>query len=119
MPGKGPAFPISKEWKLAVREAIDAKIRNPHDSVKSDAAFARLAKIKKNTLHDALQPAAMQTPQMPAINAALGWPTPRVLSTPDELEIWAMVEALPDFELGKFLGRAEEAIARIRSKGRT
>lgn len=117
MPRKGPAYPTSSKWKAQVRRAIDDLIKNEErDEIDSDATFATYAKISKSALSEALSPARKQTPMMPDINAALGWPTPRVLSTPDELEIWALVEALDERELGRFLGRAEAKLATLRKR---
>lgn len=116
MPRKGPAYPTSKEWKLQVREAIDDLIEDENSEIGSDAAFARYAKIKKNSLSEALSTKRKQTPMMPDINAALGWPAPHVLSTPDELEIWAAVMALDDKQLGRMLGMAEERVATLRKR---
>lgn len=116
MPRKGPAYPTSTKWKEQVREAIDVLIEDENSDIKSDAAFARSAGLKKNSLHDALSPDSIQTPMMPDINAALGWPAPRVLSTPDELELWTAVEALSDREVGRILGIAESTLARLRKR---
>src|SRR5437868_3771152 len=99
MPRSGPAYPTSSEWKKQVREAIDALIKDENNEISSDAVFAKRAKIGKSSLSEVLHPDGKQTPMMPDINAALGWPAPRVLSTPDELEIWAAVNALPDREI--------------------
>lgn len=116
MPRKGPAYPTSEKWKIQVREAIDALIEDENSEIGSDAAFARRAGIGKSSLSEALAPDAKQTPMMPDINAALGWPTPHVLSTPDELEIWAAVQALDDRALGRILGMAEASLARLRKR---
>lgn len=116
MPKKGPAYPISSDWRLQVRDAIDGLIKDPdRDEIVSDATFAkRAARIAKSSLSEALKPTSVQSTVMPQINAALGWPAPRVLSTPDELEVWAAVEALDERELGRILGKAEAALARLR-----
>lgn len=118
MPSKGPAYPTSKEWKAAVRQAID-ELRDDDGKRISDAAFAKKCKISKSALSEALSPDRVQTPTMPRINAALGWPAPRVLSTPDELEIWAIVEALSDFERGRFLEQMRTTVGRMREIART
>ncbi len=118
MPRKGPAFPTSKEWKEQVSAAIKALTKDPDSGITSDAAFARKAKISKSALSEALSddPSRKQTPMMPDINAALGWPAPRVLSTPDELELWAAVQALEERELGRILGLAETKLATLRKR---
>jgi hypothetical protein len=116
MPTPGPAYPTSPEWKKQVREAL-AKLKDEDGKKISATKFAEDALgVSKSVLSETLAEAGIQSPLMPAINAALGWPAPRVLSTPDELEIWAMVEGLPDKELGRFLGRAEEVIATLRKR---
>lgn len=116
MPRKGPAYPTSEKWKAQVREAIDALIEDKNSDVTSDAAFARRAKIGKSSLSEALAPDGKQTPMMPDINEALGWPAPHVLSTPDELEVWFAVQALSDRDLGRILGMAETTAARLRKR---
>lgn len=115
MPGtrKGPAYPISKEWRTQVREAIDDIINDDGSEITSDAKFANHAGIAKSSLSEALLPTSVQSVVMPEINAALGWRAPRLLSTPDELEVWAVVEALSDLELGRFLGRSSAAVTRV------
>lgn len=116
MPRKGPAYPTSSEWKEQVREAIDALIESEDSEIGSDAAFARYAKIGKSSLSEALAPDGQQTPMMPDINAALGWPAPVVLSTPDELELWTAVRALDERGLGRMLEMAEAAAAKLRKR---
>lgn len=121
MPKEGPAYPISDEWRRQVREAIDKLIEDPErEDVVSDATFAKhAARIAKSSLSAALGPDSVQSTVMPQINAALGWPAPRVLSTPDELEVWAAVDALDERELGRILGKAEAALARLRKARRS
>lgn len=97
-----------------MRATIDAMIER-HE-IKSDAALAKKAGIVRATLNEALLPDSVQSTVMPQINKALGWPTPVVLSTPDDLEIWAMFDGLDDFELGKALERAREARERLRNR---
>lgn len=116
MPRKGPAYPTSDEWKKQVREAIDDLIEHKRHDIDSDAAFARYAKISKSALSEALSSERQQTPMMPDINEALGWPAPYVLSTPDELEVWAAVQALSDREVGRLLGLAESTLAKLRKR---
>lgn len=116
MPRSGPAYPTSKKWKAQVREKLDSLIQDESSEITSDASFARYAKISPSALSEALMPSRKQTPMMPDINAALGWPAPRVLSTPDELEVWMAVEVLPDRELGRLIGKAEDVIARLRKQ---
>lgn len=116
MPRKGLAFPTSKEWKEQVRSAIDDLIADNTNEISSDTDFARYAKIKKSSLSEALSPKRTQTPLMPAINEALNWPAPRVLCTPDELELWAAVEALDEKSLGRILGMAETTVAKLRKR---
>lgn len=116
MPRKGPAFPTSEKWKNQVRAAIDELIADASSDIRSDAAFARHAGIGKSSLSEALAPDGKQTPMMPDINDALGWPAPYVLSTPDELEIWVAVQALPEKEIGRILGMAEQTLARLRKR---
>lgn len=117
MPRKGPAYPTSPEWKAQVREAIGDLIESQeNEKVTSEATFAKFARISKSALSEALAPDRQQTPMMPDINAALGWPAPRVLSTPDELELWAAVEALSDRDLGRMIGMAEATLAKLRRR---
>lgn len=116
MPSKGPAYPASKEWKKQVRDAIDALIEDPASEINSDADFARHARVRKSSLSEALSPARKQTPLMPRINAALGWPKPRVLSTPKELEAWTLWEAMSEYEQGQQLERVRAAVERQRAE---
>lgn len=113
MPRKGPAYPTSPEWKDAVSVAI-RDMRDDDGRKFTRASFARYAKIKKNSLQDALADDGVQTPMMPDINRALGWRVPRVLCLPDELEIWAAVEELSDFERGRMLERARATAVKMR-----
>lgn len=102
---KGPAYPISAQWQREVRAAIDTLIDDAgRDDVTSDKTFADTAGIGKGTLSEALKKGAIQTQVMPEINMALGWPKPHLLCTPDELEVWAAVDALDERELGKLIG---------------
>lgn len=117
MPKKGPAYPITPEWRRQVRQAIDALIKDEaHDEISSDATFATSAGIVKSSLSEALKATSVQSTVMPQINSALGWPKPRVLSTPDELELWAAVDALDEREIGRLLGLAESTLARLRKR---
>lgn len=119
MPRKGPAYPISPEWRSQVRRAINDLIKDKNrDDVTSDKTFAKVAHVSPTALSESLNKESVQSTIMPEINVALGWPKPRVLSTPDELEIWAAVEALDERELGRILGMAEATLARLR-KGRS
>lgn len=117
MPKPGPAYPITTEWRRQVRKAINDLIAGGSDEdVDSDATFAKKAKIAKSSLSEALKPTSIQSAAMPQINEALGWPRPRVLSTPDELELWAAVEQLDDRELGRMLGMAESKVSELRKR---
>jgi hypothetical protein len=117
---KGPAYPVSPEWQREVRAGIDGLIEDEsRDDITSDATFARKAGIGKSTLTESLKPGAIQSVVMPEINKALGWPAPRLLSTPDELELWAAVETLDEREVGRLLGRAELALERLRRQRRS
>lgn len=116
MPNKGPAYPISAEWRRQVSDAIEDLKNDEQSEITSRASFARKAKIGKSSLTEALDDASIQSTVMPEINAALGWPAPRVLSTPDELELWSAVEALSDRDLGRLLGMAESTLARLRRR---
>lgn len=116
MPKEGPAYPITDEWRRQVGEAIQDLIDDPNSEITSKATFATSAGIAKSSLTAALKDDSIQSTVMPDINAALGWPAPRVLSTPDELELWAAVEALDDKSLGRLLGVAEERLAAMRKR---
>lgn len=117
MPKKGPAYPITPDWRLEVRQAIDILIEDEsREEITSDATFAKSSDIAKSSLSAALKVTSIQSAAMPQINAALGWPKPRVLSTPDELEIWAAVEALDEREIGRLLGVAETTLAKLRKR---
>jgi len=113
MPREGPAYPISKTWRAEVRKAIDA-LRDDNDKPLSDAAFARLAKISKASLSEALNDASIQTTIMPAIHAALGWPEPQLVIAPDQLELLAQYDAMSEFERGRALERARSTVERLR-----
>lgn len=117
MPKTGPAYPISPEWRRQVRKAINELIADKsREDVTSDATFAKTAGIVKSSLSEALKSTSIQSTAMPQINEALGWMKPRVLSTPDELEIWAAVEQLDDRELGRMLGMAESKVSELRKR---
>lgn len=116
MPNEGPAYPISDKWRRKVGEAIARLIKDKSSEIKSKATFATSAGIAKSSLTAALKSGSIQSTVMPQINAALGWPAPRVLSTPDELEIWAAAEAMSEREVGRLIERAEASIAKIRKE---
>lgn len=117
MPKKGPAYPISPEWRRQVRRAVNEIIADEkREEITSDAAFAKSAGIVKSSFSEALKATSVQSTVMPQINAALGWPRPRVLSTPDELEVWAAVNAMDEREVGRLLGVAEATLARLRKR---
>ena len=105
MPGKGPAYPTSSKWRKQVRDAIDKMKEDPESGVTSDKTFADKAGIDKGTLSEALGK-RQQTPYMPAINRALGWPEPVVLSTPDDVELWRAINALGERTIGRIVGMA-------------
>jgi len=115
MPRKGPAYPITNEWRRDVRVAINA-MRGEDGKPLSDAAFAKFAKISKAALSEALAIGSVQTTVMPDIHKALGWPPPRLVLSPDQLELLAQWDAMDDFERGAELERARSAAQRVRNR---
>lgn len=88
MPRKGQAFPIDDNWRGQVRSAIAERF-------KSEAAFARHARISKASLSEALSPGSKQSTLVPAIHRALGWPAPRpLLLSRDDEELLRLVSQL-------------------------
>lgn len=89
MPRKGPAYPISIQWRERVlAEMTHLKI--------SQNELARRAKISKAAMSEALDAESVQTTVMPAIHKALGWPAPPTDFSPDSLEMLAMYEGLDE-----------------------
>jgi hypothetical protein len=82
----------------------------------TDAAFARLAKISKPALSEALASESVQTTVMPDIHKALGWRPPRLVLAPDQLELLAQWDAMDDFERGAQLERARSAAQRVHNR---
>lgn len=116
MPREGPAYPISDDWREQVADAIDELKKKPDSGITSRNDFAEKCGIAASSLTAALKPDSVQSTVMPQINAALGWPAPRVLSTPDELEIWAAVEALDERTLGRMIEKAEAALEKLKKR---
>ena len=116
MPKPGPAYPISSKWKGLVKDRINELRRDPDSGVTSEATFAKKAGISKSALSQTLGAESKQSSVLFQINAALGWPAPRVLSTPDEIEIWNAVEMLDEREIGRLIEKAEQTLTRLKSK---
>lgn len=116
MPRTGPAWPITPEWRRDVRLAIDA-MRDERGKPISDAAFARLAKISKASLSEALDDGSTQTTVMPDIHKALGWDPPRLVLAQETLELLTQWDNMGEFERGQLLERARQSADRVRSRG--
>lgn len=98
MPRKGPAYPISPQWRARVLgEMTHLKI--------SQNELARRAKISKAAMSEALDAESVQTTVMPAIHKALGWPVPPVDFSPDSIEILAMYDSLDERGKGALMER--------------
>jgi hypothetical protein len=103
MPRKGPAYPITKEWQGWLRERIDEMIAT--GEIKSDAAFARRAKISPVALSEALKPGRVQTTVMEEIHRAADWPPPIKTPPIHVLRIFNDFLNLTEFEQGEWAGR--------------
>lgn len=100
MPRKGQAFPIDADWRRRVREAIAA-------DYKSEAAFAKAAKISKSSLSEALNPESKQSTLVPAIHKQLGWEKPRpLLMSHDDEEIMKILGRMDPRDKAALLERA-------------
>jgi lambda repressor-like predicted transcriptional regulator len=108
MPKKGPAIPISPEWKARVLARID-------ELGISQNELARRAKITKSSLSATLAPEAKQSTVMREIHKALGWEPPPTI-TKDSLELMHIIEQLPERDQGEILGLARERLRRARSR---
>jgi transcriptional regulator with XRE-family HTH domain len=109
MPRKGPAYPISPQWRERVLLQLE------HLGI-SQNELARRAKISKAAMSEAMKNSAIQTTVMPEIHKALGWPPPPFDLSPDNLEALAMYGALDERGKGAMMERLrfEAEQARIR-----
>lgn len=114
MPRKGPAYGITPQWQGWVRERIDEMIAAKE--VRSDAAFARKAKISKTALSEALKKGAVQTTVMPQIHKALGWQPPALALSAKVLEFVYLYMDLDEGTRREMLGELREKVARARQK---
>ena len=89
MPRKGPAYPISPQWRERVLGQLEQLGISQNE-------LARRAQISKAAMSEALVKGAVQTTVMPEIHRALGWPAPPTDFSPDSLEMLAMYDSLDE-----------------------
>lgn len=87
---KGPAYPVTSQWKEAVLDRMrELKIRQ--------ADLARELDCTNSSLHALFQPGTNQSRLVPAIHKALKWPSPLPVSTsPDAMEILNLLPRMDD-----------------------
>lgn len=103
MPRKGPAYAISKEWRALVLSRLKEMNISQNE-------LARRAKISKAAISEALNEDSVQTTVMPQINKALGWHVPPVTLSPDQLELLALYDQMPERDQGAMVERARSNV---------
>lgn len=114
MPRKGPAYPITEDWQGWLRNRIEEMKKS--GDIKSDAGFAKRAKISKAALSEALKKGAVQTTVMPEIHKACGWPEPLKAPPIYVLRLVEYFMKMPELQQGEWLERLRNEVAHERMK---
>jgi lambda repressor-like predicted transcriptional regulator len=111
MPRPGQAFPITDEW----REAVTAEMRRQGIG---RSELARRASLGRSTVSDILNGRTKQSPVLPDIHVALGWPPPMPpIPSKDGPELSAIYERLDDANRIALLERALTLLEIQRKRG--
>ncbi len=111
---KGPAYPVTPEWKEWVRSRI-AELKRQKE-IRGQNDLARRAGIGMSTISEALADEAVGTAKMPEIHRALGWPPPLLCPPIYILEMADHFEKLSDIRKGEWLEKLRHAAAEERAK---
>lgn len=110
MPRKGSAYPIDDDWRRRVTDRIK-------EMEISQNELARLAKVSKASLSEALSKTSKQSTCVPAIHRALGWPPPMPLViAPDAAELLFLYDALSDFARGELIAELRARTGKTKKK---
>jgi hypothetical protein len=90
MARRGPAYPITDEWKSSVR------LRLKEISMTEKQLASRIG-CAQSTISETLSPASMQSSLVPDIHKVLGWPEPGVpVPSGEYSEVFTAWSLLPD-----------------------
>lgn len=106
MARRGPAYPVTKEWKDAVRGRM-------RELGYDQKALARRVRCAQSTLAEMLAEEAVQSSIVPRIHAALGWPPPGLpIASPDAGEMAYLFPRLPEDIREAMLAQARAILKR-------
>lgn len=100
MPRSGQAFPVDDAWRAAVVDALRVQGL-------TQGELARRAGCGRTAISNLVQGVVRQSPLVPDIHAALGWPAPMPpLASVDAPELSAIYDKLDDTSRAMLLERA-------------
>jgi hypothetical protein len=95
MPSKGRAYPITDQWKGWVDERLT-------ELGITRAELARRIGVKRHVVTELLAEDRVQSPLVPAVHKALGWPPPALTLEPHVLQMIEMFRKLSPVEQGQW-----------------
>jgi hypothetical protein len=109
MPSEGPAYPITPDWKLWVKERLDEL------GINQSELGRRIGK-GRSVISEMLGETSVQSPLVPDVHKALGWPPPIRTPPIHVLQLIDAFQRLDPITQGKWIERvirdAEDARAK-------
>jgi hypothetical protein len=109
MPTEGRAYPITPEWKEWVRERLDELGINQSE-------LGRRISKGRSVISEMLGEDSVQSPLVPDVHKALGWPPPLLTPPIHILQMVDVFQRLDPLTQGQWMERMRHAVQDERTK---